>query len=166
MTLDWPLSVLVGDVWKVPERCLGGVLGCLSDSGYCLGWGGWGRGYDVKLIDENLIRVILISWFLLSQVPQNAWRVSGKCLRGVWGLCEWLWILSDRYDVQAIDKHPIRLIFISWLLFCQLPWIGQNVLYFGVSEGCLEGVWEVSGGCVSDSGYCLGGMMCKQLINT
>ena len=23
--------------------------------------------------------------------------------------------------------------------------------------GCLEGVWEVSGGCLSDSGYCLGG---------
>ena len=31
---------------------------------------------------------------------------------------------------------------------------------------CLEGVWEVSVGCLSDSRYCLGGMMCKQLINT
>ena len=26
-----------------------------------------------------------------------------------------------------------------------------------MSEGCLEGVLEVSGGCLSDSGYCLGG---------
>ena len=43
------------------------------------------------------------------------------------------------------------------------PWIVQNV---GVSVGCLRGVWEVPGGCLSDSGYCLGGMMCKQLINT
>ena len=32
-------------------------------------------------------------------------------------------------------------------------------------EGCLQGVQGVSGGCVSDSGYCLGGMICKQLIN-
>ena len=35
-----------------------------------------------------------------------------------------------------------------------------------MAEGCLESVWEVSGGCVSDSGYCLRGMMCKQLMNT
>ena len=33
MTLDWPLSVLF---W--------GVLGCLSDSGYCVGWGGVSGG--------------------------------------------------------------------------------------------------------------------------
>ena len=32
MTLDWPLGVC----W-VLGRCLGGVLGCMSDSGYCLG---------------------------------------------------------------------------------------------------------------------------------
>ena len=31
------------------------------------------------------------------------------------------------------------------------------MLYVGVSEGCLEGVWEVSEGCLSDSGYYLGG---------
>ena len=61
------------------------------------------------------------------------------------------------YDMQAIDKHLIRLIFISFFLFSLLPRIGQNVAYVGVSEGCLEGVWEVSEGCLSDSGYCLGG---------
>ena len=38
--------------------------------------------------DKNLIMVILISWFLLSQVPQNSLRLSGKCLRGVWVLSE------------------------------------------------------------------------------
>ena len=75
------------DVWEVS-----GVVWVTLD----IVWGGVGvgEGYDVKLIDTNLIWVILISWFLLSQVPQNAWRLSGKCLRGVWGLCEWLWILS------------------------------------------------------------------------
>ena len=66
---------------------------------------GW--GYNVTLIDINPIRVNLISWFLLSQVPRNVWRLSRKCLRGVWGLSEWLWILSGDYDVQAIDKHPM-----------------------------------------------------------
>ena len=42
MTLDWPLSVLFWDVLTLRGRCLGGVLGCLSDSGYYLGWGGVG----------------------------------------------------------------------------------------------------------------------------
>ena len=33
--------------------------------------------------------------------------------------------------------------------------------YFGVSVWCLEGVWEASGVCLSDSWYCQGGSMCK-----
>ena len=49
------------------------------------------------------------------------------------------------YDAQAIDKHPIRLIYICLFFFSQLPRIIQNV---GVSVGCLEGVWEVSGRCL------------------
>ena len=66
------------------------------------------------------------------------------CLEGVWevsGGC-----LSDSgyylggYDMQAIDKHLIRLIFIFFFLFSLLPRIGQNVAYIGVSVGCLEGV--------------------------
>ena len=118
------------DVWEVS-----GVVWVTLD----IVWGGVGvgEGYDVKLIDTNLIWVILISWFLLSQVLQNAWRLSGKCLRGVWGLCEWLWILSGWYDVQAIDEDMKRLILFTWLIFSLLPWIGQNVLYCRVSEGCL-----------------------------
>ena len=58
--------------------------------------------------------------------------------------------------MQSIDNHPIRFIYISVFLFSQLPWIGQNVPYFGVSVGCLEGVWEVPGGCLTHSGLCLG----------
>ena len=38
MTPDWPLSACFWGVCRVPGRCLGGVLGCLSDFGYCLGW--------------------------------------------------------------------------------------------------------------------------------
>ena len=44
MTLDWPLSVLFWGVCRVRGRCLGGDLRCMSDSGYCLGWGGSGGG--------------------------------------------------------------------------------------------------------------------------
>ena len=70
---------------------------------------------------------------------------SGYCLGG--------------YDMQAIDKHLIRLIFISFFLFSLLPRIGQNVAYIGVSVGCLEGVWKVSGRCLEAvwkvSGSCL-----------
>ena len=36
-----------------------------------------------------------------------------------------------------------------------LPDLPGKVLNFGVSVGCLEGVWKVSGGCLGDSGYCL-----------
>ena len=54
--------------------------------------------------------------------------------------------------MQAIDKHPIRLFYISLFLFSQLPPICQNV---GLSLGCLESVCEVPGGCLSDSGHCL-----------
>ena len=46
--------------------------------------------------------------------------------------------------MKAIDKHTVRFIFDSLFLFSQLPWIGQSVPYFGVSVGCLEGVWRVS----------------------
>ena len=61
------------------------------------------------------------------------------------------------YDVQAIHKDPILLILISCFLFSQWPRNGQKVHNLWVSVGCLEGVWEVSGGCLDDSGYCLGG---------
>ena len=66
---------------------------------------------------------------------------SGYCLGG--------------YYMQSIDNHPIRFIFITVFLFSRLPKIGQNVPYFGVSVGCLEGVWEVSGGCLAHSRLCL-----------
>ena len=41
--------------------------------------------------------------------------------------------------------------------FYQMPQIGQNVPYFGVSVGCLEGVWDVSRDSLGDSGYFVGG---------
>ena len=67
--------------------------------------------------------------------------------------------------MKAIDKHPVRPISIRLFLFSELPRIDQNMLYFGVSERCLEGVWEVSGGCLGDSGYYVGGMMFKKQMN-
>ena len=98
--LDWPLSALCWGVCRVTGIHLGCVLGCLSESNYCLGGGDNG-----KLFDKNLIRVMSLAGFF-----------SPTC--------------------------------------------------FGMSDGCLEGVWGVSWCCLSDSGYCVGGMMWKQLINT
>ena len=57
---------------------------------------------------------------------------------------------KKQINIQS-DSFSLAYSFLS-----QLPRIGQNVPYFGVSVGCLEGVWEVSGGCLSDSGYCQG----------
>ena len=39
LTLDWPLSFLFWGVCRVSGRFLGVVLGCLNESGYCLGGG-------------------------------------------------------------------------------------------------------------------------------
>ena len=80
--------------------------------------------------------------------------MSGGCLSDS-GYC------LGSYDMQAIDNHPIRLIYISVFLFSQLPRNGHNVPYFGVSAGCLEGVWEVSGGCFAHSNLCLGPINAK-----
>ena len=44
VTLARPLSVLFWGVCRVRGRCVGGVLRCMSDSGYCLGKGGVGGG--------------------------------------------------------------------------------------------------------------------------
>ena len=56
---------------------------------------------------------------------------------------------------QLINIYLVS--FNSCFLFSQLPQIGQNVSYFGVYVGCLEGISEVSGDCLGDSGYCLWG---------
>ena len=61
-----------------------------------------------------------------------------------------------RCDVQETKNIQSDSFSLAYYFFSQLPRIGQNVPYFGLSVGCLEGVWEVSGGCLSDSGYCLG----------
>ena len=87
---------------------------------------------------------------------EGVWEVSGGCLSDS-GYC------LGGYDVQAIDNNPIRFIYITVFLFSQLPRIGQNVPYFGVSVGCLEGVWEVSGGCLAHSGLCLGSINAKSI---
>ena len=65
-------------------------------------------------------------------------------------------------------KHFLNIPLDSFLIaasFCsQWPWDSQNLSKLGVSVRCLEGVWEVSGGCLSDSGLWLEGMICKQFI--
>ena len=66
------------------------------------------------------------------------------------------------YQKQIPEEiTPISLAFS--LFVPQLPRIGQNVPYFGVSVGCLECIWEVSGGCLAHSGLCLGHIDAKPI---
>ena len=65
--------------------CLGGVLGCLSDSGYSLVWGG-GEGVE-GIMQNHLIKIQLKKCH--QQVPslpgaseclKVVWKVSERCL--------------------------------------------------------------------------------------
>ena len=82
-------------------------------------------------------------------------EVSGGCLSesGYW---------LGRYDMQAIDNHAIRFIYIT-VFFLPVASDWSKLPYFGVSVGCLEGVWEVSGGCLAHSGLCLGPIDAKSI---
>ena len=137
-------------------RCLEGVWGCLSDSGYFLGGMMCKKQINIQADSFSL------AYSFFSQLPrigQNVlyFGVSGRCLRGVLVLSEWLWILSGGYDVKAIDNHPVRLISISLFLFLPVTsdWTRYSISWgvCRVSGKCLGGVW----GCLSDSGYCQGG---------
>ena len=97
-------------------------------------------------------------------------RVSGMCLRGVWevsgGCLSESGYCPGRYDVQAIDNHAIRFIYITVFLFLPVASDWSKLPYFGVSVGCLEGVWEVSGGCLAHAGSCLGPIDAKSIARS
>ena len=88
--------------------------------------------------------------------------MSGECLDGVCGSPtvsgSYLGV-SDRCLVEYrchINHNQLnRSRHIKLLSFLPVTSHSQKVLNFGVSVGCLEGVWRVSGGCLGDSGYCL-----------
>ena len=70
---------------------------------------------------------------------------------GVSGIC------VGEYRCHINHKQLNRCCHIKLLPFLPVTSHGQKVLHFGVSVGCLEGVCKVSGGCLDDSEYCLGG---------
>ena len=80
-------------------------------------------------------------------------RVSGSYL-GVSGIC------LGEYRCHINHKQLNRSRHIAFSP-SDLP--RQKVLHFGVSVGCLEGVCKVSGGCLGDSEYCLGGYNAKSI---
>ena len=99
-------------------------------------------------------------------VPANRKNVyAGGCPDGVyvclmvsgWCLCvsDGVWIISGGVWGSISHKQLKRSRHIKPLPFLQVTCHGHKVLNFGVSVGCLEGVWKVSGGCLGDSGYCL-----------
>ena len=85
----------------------------------------------------------------------GVWIVSAGCLDGVCGCLDHILGLCGRslgeYRCHINHKQLNRSCHIKLLPFLH----SQKVLNFGVSVGCLEGVWTVSGGCLGDSGYCL-----------
>ena len=98
--------------------------------------------------------------------------MSGECLDGVCGSStasgSYLGV-SDRclgeYRCHINHKQLNRSCHIKLLPFLH----SQKVLNFGVSVGCLEGVWRVSGMCLEGvwvtMGTFWGVIMPKQLIN-
>ena len=92
MTLDWTLSALSRGVCRVSIRCLGGVLGCLGDFGYCLGWGG-GVWYEINLWKFNLSHFdqLVPSLPSASECLNVVWKVSERCLEVVWVILDTVW---------------------------------------------------------------------------
>ena len=72
--------------------------------------------------------------------------MSGSYL-GVSGIC------LGEYRCHLNHKQLNRSRDIKLLPFLPVTSHGQKVLNFGVSVGCPEGVWRVSGWYLSDSGY-------------
>ena len=91
-------------------------------------------------------------------MPGGVWIVSAGCLDGV---CGCLWVSGSYLGVcgRCLGEYRCHINHKQLNRSCHiklLPFLhSQKVLNFGVSVGCLEGVWTVSGGCLGDSGYCL-----------
>ena len=83
----------------------------------------------------------------------------GRCL-GV----DFRWYLAKGMMCKHFLNIPLDSFLIAASFCSQWPWDSQNLSKLGVSVRCLEGVWEVSGGCLSDCGLWFEGMICKQFI--
>ena len=112
-----------------------------------------------KLYQVKILRYCLLFW--CSVLHKIAYALGClDCVCGVSGWC--LWVSGSYLGVcsrclgenrcHINHNHQLnRSCHIKLLPFLH----SQKVLNFGVSVGCLEGVWTVSGGCFGDSGYCL-----------
>ena len=74
--------------------------------------------------------------------------------------------MSGEYICHINHKQLKRSHHIKLLPFLPMTSHGQKVLNFGVSVGCLEGVCEMSLGCLGDSGCCLGVYNAKLIDNS
>ena len=86
MTLDWPLGVC----W-VLGRFLGGVLGCMSDSGYCLGWVGVWCEIDWHKSNQSYFHQMVPSLPGASECLKVVWKVSERCLGVVCVTLDTVW---------------------------------------------------------------------------
>ena len=95
--------------------------------------------------------------------------MSGECLDGVCGSPtvsgSYLGVSSrclGEYRCHINHKQLNRSRQIKLLPFLPVTNLGQKVLNFGVSGGCLR----VSGWCLSSSGKCMGGIFVRQVENS
>ena len=82
-------------------------MGCLGDSGYCMG------GSNAKLIDKIRMGIVSISWFLFSQWPPIGKKVldfwvSVGCLDGVWKVSWGVCVTLDTVWRMIVPNQLIR----------------------------------------------------------
>ena len=101
--IQTPSGHLLDTLWQIPD----------NPKSINIRW-----GYNVILFYINPIRVILISWFLCSQVRRNVWRLSGKCLRdnytGVETARLWNW-----FFLPFLAETKQELLFLSQV-YCKI----------------------------------------------
>ena len=100
----------------------------------------------------------------------GVWIVSAGCLDGI---CGCLWVSGSylgvcgrclgEYRCHINHKQLNRSCHIKLLPFLPRPKSTKFWGVCGVSVRCLEGVWNVSGGCLGDYGYFLGGYNVKTI---
>ena len=130
----------------------------LPDNPKCWHCKGSGRNF-LSLLWKVVVEYNYVTFFMRFQLLFHKYSLGN--------------IVNQSDSAMKPFRHPqtqsnhlsiqLSIVLIGWFLFSQWPaleripsWISHWVPYFKVFVGSLADVWEVSGGCVSDSGYCLG----------
>ena len=124
----------------------------------------WQRNH-IRSWHSDIVFYSCALYCIKTPMPGGVCIVSAGCLDCVCGVSGWcLWVSGSYLGVcgRCLGEYRCHINHKQLNRSCHiklLPFLhSQKVLNFGVSVGCLEGVWTVSGGCFGDSGdsgYCL-----------